>query len=110
FNLHRADDVVVPVTGVTQQASLVHAALREIDRAGSGRGVSAAGHILPDVVGGIDVGAKDSIGAHVERLLDAGTVRMSTDTHHGYRAAKLNSGEHSRKSLISHRSMLRVDQ
>ena len=65
---------VVAVAGVAEQAALVHAALRKIDRARAGRGILRAAHGLARFLGGIDVGHEHAVGAHVERLLDAGAV------------------------------------
>ncbi len=87
FHLQRDDAVVVEVAGVAQKPRLVHAALREINRARSHPGILGAAHRLARFFRGIDVGNENAVGAHVEGLLDAGAIVVSADADHGLGAA-----------------------
>ena len=71
FHLQRDDAVVVEVAGVSQQAGLVHAALRKIDRARADGRILGATHRLARFFGGVDVGDENAVGAHVEGLLNS---------------------------------------
>ncbi len=41
----------------------------------------------PRLFGGVDVGDENAVGAHVERLLDAGAVVVSADADERFRSA-----------------------
>ena len=97
LHLQRHDRVAVGRAGVSQQSGLVHAALREVDRARAGGGIAAATHRLASLLGGVDVGHQHAIGAHVERLLDAAAVVIAGDAHHRLRAAVGNARQHRRQ-------------
>src|SRR5262249_1650349 len=86
------------------------AALREVHGSGTSSRVPAAAHVLPCLIRSVDIRTQDSIGAHIESLLDARPVRIHTDSDKRYSSAALNSSEHSRKGLVSHRAVLAVDQ
>src|SRR5207302_4071213 len=77
LNLQSDDAVVVKVAGVTKKPGFVHAALRKVDRARAHGGILHATHGLTRFVGSVDVGDEDTVGAHVERLLNAGAVVIS---------------------------------
>ena len=110
FDLQRDDAFVVPVAGVAEQSAFVHAALREVDRARADRGILGATDGLASFVGGVDVGDEDAVGAHVERLLDAGAVGVSADADQRLRAAVGDAAEHRGKFFVAHGAVLGVDQ
>ena len=60
--------------------------------------------------GGVDVGDEDAVGAHVERLLDAGAVVVSADADEGFCAAVGDAAEHGGKFFVAHGAVLAVDQ
>ena len=73
-------------------------------------GIAAAADRGPRFLGGVDVGHEDAVGAHVQRLLDAGAVAVAADAHHRCRAAVGDAGQHAREAFVAHRPVLRVDQ
>src|SRR6266849_1302295 len=79
--LQSDDAVVVVVTGISEQAGLVHAALWEVDRARADGGILGATHGLPRFFGSVDVGDQNAVGAHVEGLLNSRTIVVSTHPH-----------------------------
>jgi hypothetical protein len=97
FHLQRDDDVVVGGARIAEQSGLVHAALREIDRACSSRGIARAAHRLAGLFGGINVGNQNAVGAHVERLLDAAAIMIASHAHQRFRAAAGDPGQHARQ-------------
>ena len=64
----------------------------------------------PRLVGGVDVGDEHAVGAHVQRLLDAGTIRVAADADDRCRTAIGDAGQHSGKALVPHRPVLRVHE
>ena len=80
LHLQRNDAFVVPVAGVAEESSLVHAALREVNRARADGRIFHATDGDPRFFSGIDVGDEDTVGAHIERLLDSGAVIVSANT------------------------------
>ena len=101
---------VVGVSGVAEQAGFVHAALREIDRARAGGGISGAAYGLAGFFGGVDVRDENAVGAEVESLLDARAVVVAADAHHGFGAAAGDAAEHGGKFLVAHGAVLGVDE
>ena len=95
---------------VAEQSGLVHAALREINRAGAGGGIARATHRLASFFGGVDVRDQNAVGAHIERLLNAAAIVISGHAHHGLRAAAGDSGQHGRQLWKAHGPVLCIDQ
>ena len=95
---------------VSQQAGLVRAALREVDRARSLGRIAAATDRLAGLFGSVDIGNEHAVGAQVERLLDTAAIMISGHAHHGFCSAAGDGGEHGRKLFVAHGPVLRVDQ
>src|SRR4029077_18219130 len=100
--LQSDDAVVVEIAGISQQAGLVHAALREVDRARTDGGILGAAHRLARFFGGVDVGDENSVGAHVQGLLNSWAIVVAADTHKGLGSAVGNSRKHGGKFLVAH--------
>src|SRR4029077_1622528 len=110
LDLQGDDAFVVPVAGIAEESAFIHAALGEVDRARADRGILRATHGFAGFGGGVDVGNKDTVGAHVEGLLDAGAVGVSADADHRLCAAVRDAAQHGGKFFISHGAVLGVDE
>ena len=102
--------LLLAFAGIAEQAGLVHAALREVDRARAGRRISRAAHRLPGFFRGVDVRDQDAVGAEVERLLDAGAIVVAGYANHRFRAAVARSRKHRGELLVVHGAVLGIDQ
>lgn len=110
FDLEGDGDVRVRGSGITEESGLVGGALGEVDGAGAGGGVAGAGNGLASFLGGVDVGDEDTVGAEVERLLDAGAIIVAADADHGEGSAGGDGAKHGGEVLMIHGSMLGVDE
>ena len=110
FDLQGDNAFVVPVAGVAEQPAFIHAALGEVDRARADCRILRTAHGLASLGGGIDVGDEDAVGAHVEGLLDAGTVSVSADTDHRLCAAIRDATQHGGKFFVAHGAVLGIDE
>ncbi len=82
----------------------------KVDRARADGGIFRATDGLARFFGGVDVGDEDAVGAHVERLLDAGAVVVSADADERFGAAVGDAAEHGGKFFVAHGAVLGVDQ
>ena len=114
FRLHLQcdDDVVVRRASVAKQASFVHRALREVDRARAGLAerVQAARHTVLRLLRVVDVRDQDAVGAEIERLLNPAAVVVACNSHHRLGPARRDGAQHRRHRDRLHRAVLAVDQ
>jgi len=106
--LQRDDAVLVPIAGIAEQAIFVHAALGEIDGAGSSGGVFCAAYRLARFCRRVDVRNEHAVGAHVQRLLNAAAIVKTLDAHERFCTAVSDSGKHGGKALVAHWAVLGV--
>jgi len=65
FDLESNDDVGVGAAGIAKETLSIHAALWEVDGAGTGGGIAPASDCGASLVGTVDVGDENAIGAEV---------------------------------------------
>src|SRR4029077_3956039 len=110
FDLESKHDVCVGPAGIAKETLSIHAALREVDGAGTGGGIAPASDCGASLVGTVDVGDENAIGAEVKRLLDARTVAVAAHADEGLCADIGDATKHGRKFFVSHRPVLGVDE
>src|SRR5579872_178042 len=110
LDLQSDDAFVVPVAGIAEESTLVHASLGKVDGASADRRILGATDGLASFFGGVDIGNEDSIGTHIEGLLNPRTVSISTDSDERLCATVGDAAKHGGKPLVTHGAMLGVDE